>query len=404
MQNDRIILMFDWFNKKTFSWALYDFSNTIFSMNIVTLYFPLFIIQNLGGKEFHISLGIAISMAIGAMVSPFFGMYSDMKLKKNVMLAFTTIFSCLFTSLIPLSNKIHFALAFFILANFLYQISLIVYDSLLPSTIEEKNFGVVSGFGVAMGYMGTFLALIIGKIIVKSADDNAKIFLPTAILFFLFSIPCFFIKETKKKEIEKINIKDTIKRILYEKNLFNYFVGHILYLDAVNTIIAFMAVFLVKIGGFSQEGGEINYFFFFSTIFAVMGGFFWGYFIKKNDSRKGLILTLCLWSILLLVILLPLKKSYYWFIGPFTGVALAGTWSCDRPLLLSLIKDGESGRFFGFYYLTGKISSIIGPLIFGIILSMPYSTETLRYKLAFFSLFIMIIIALSFIKKIKKEG
>lgn len=399
-----ILNMKEWLNKKTFSWALYDFSNTIFSMNIVTLYFPLFVIQNLGGKEFHISLGIAISMAIGAIISPFFGMYSDMKLKKNVMLTITTIFSCLFTALIPISNKLFVALTFFILANFLYQISLIVYDSLLPSTTEEKYFGVVSGFGVAMGYMGTFLALLIGKIIVESSNDNAKIFLPTAILFLIFSIPCFFIKEIKKEEIEKINIKDTIKRILHEKNLLNYFIGHILYLDAVNTIIAFMAVFLVKIGGFSQEKGEINYFFFFSTIFAVLGGFFWGYFIKRNDSRKGLILTLCLWSILLLIILLPLKKSFYWFIGPFTGVALAGTWSCDRPLLLSLIKEGESGRFFGFYYLTGKISSIIGPIIFGAVLSIPYFTETIRYKMAFFSLFLMIAAALIFIKKIKKEG
>lgn len=394
--------MKEWLNKKTFSWALYDFSNTIFSMNIVTLYFPLFVIQNLGGKEFHISLGIAISMAIGALISPFFGMYSDMKFKKNVMLTITTILSCVFTSLIPVSNKLFVALAFFIMANFLYQISLIVYDSLLPSTTEEKNFGIVSGFGVAMGYMGTFLALIIGKFIVKSSSDNAKIFIPTAMLFLLFSIPCFFIKEIKKKEIERINIKDTIKRIIKEKNLLHYFIGHILYLDAVNTIIAFMAVFLVKIGGFTQEGGEINYFFFFSTIFAVIGGFFWGYFIKRNDSKRGLILTLSLWSILLLVILLPLQKSFYWFIGPLTGVALAGTWSCDRPLLLSLIKEGESGRFFGFYYLTGKISSIIGPMIFGIILSLPYFSETIRYKLAFFSLFLMIVTALTFIRKIKR--
>jgi UMF1 family MFS transporter len=365
-----------WLNKKTIAWSLYDFSNTIFSMNVVTLYFPLFVIQNHGGKEFHISVAISISMAIGAIISPFFGMYSDMRFRKNIMLAITTTLCCFFTLLIPQSNRLFLILFYFIMANFLFQISLIVYDSLLPSTTEKKYFGVVSGFGVAMGYMGTFLALIIGKLIVETPKDNGKIFLPTAMLFFIFSIPCFFINEIKKAEIEKISIKDTLKRIFIEKNLLYYFIGHILYLDAVNTIIAFMAVFLVKIGGFSQEGGEINYFFLFSTIFAVIGGLFWSRFLKKSDSKKGLVLTLCLWSILLIIILLPLKKSFFWFIGPFTGIALAGTWSCDRPLLLSLIKDSESGRFFGFYYLTGKISSIIGPLIFGAILSIPYFSET----------------------------
>ncbi len=395
--------MFDWLNKKTLSWALYDFSNTIFSMNIVTLYFPLYVVQNLHGREFHISLGIAISMAIGAMISPFFGMYSDMKYKKNIMLTFTTLFSCLFTALIPIVDRLYMALIFFIGANFFYQISLIVYDSLLPSTSVQKNYGIVSGFGVAMGYVGTFFALLMGKIIVKSPNDNPKIFLPTAILFFLFSIPCFFIREIKEKTIEKVNIKNTIKKIIRDKDLLNYFIAHILYLDAVNTIIAFMAIFLVKIGGFSQEGGEINYFFLFSTIFAVMGGLLWGYYIKKRDPRSGLILTLCLWCILLFIILLPLKKFFYWFIGPFTGIALAGTWSCDRPLLLSLIKEEESGRFFGFYYLTGKISSIMGPLIFGAILTIPFFNENIRYKLAFFSLLSMIFIALIFIIKVKKE-
>ncbi len=393
-------MMKEWLNIKTFSWALYDFANTIFSMNVVTLYFPLFLIQNLGGKEIHLSLAISISMAIGAIVSPFFGMFSDTKFKKNAMLSFTTIACVVFTSLIPQSRNIYIVILFFILANFLYQISLVVYDSLLPSTTNENFYGIVSGFGVALGYFGTFVALIVGKMIVKTQQDNHLIFVPTALLFLTFSMPCFFIKELKKGEHIKINIKGTIKRIVSEKNLFNYFIGHILYLDAINTIIAFMAVFLVKIGGFSQKDGEINNFFLFSTVFAVIGGFFWGQFIRKYNSRKGLILTLLLWSFLLLLVLMPLSKAFFWFLGPITGIALAGTWSCDRPLLLSLINEGEAGRFFGFYYLTGKISSIIGPLIFSSILSLPIDNEALRYKLSFFSLFLMIIIALYFIMKI----
>lgn len=392
--------MKDWLTKKTFSWALYDFANTIFSMNIVTLYFPLFLIQNLNGKEMHLSIAISTSMAIGAIVSPFFGMFSDMKLKKNVMLSITTIACVFFTSLIPESKNLYLVLFFFIMANFLYQISLIVYDSLLPSATEEKNFGIVSGFGVALGYLGTFLALVVGKLLVNSPEQNYRIFLPTALLFLIFSLPCFFIREIKKVAVENIKIHDTIQKIFKNRNLLFYFLGHILYLDAVNTIIAFMAVFLVKIGGFSQEKGEINNFFLFSTIFAVMGGFFWGQVNKKYGSKKGLLATLIIWCFLLIIVVLPLRKETFWFLGPITGIALAGTWSCDRPLLLSLIDESEAGRFFGFYYLTGKISSIIGPLIFSSILLLPYKDEAFRYRLSFLSLFIMIFIATIFIKKI----
>lgn len=389
--------------KKTVSWALYDFANTIFSMNIVTLYFPLFLIQNLGGKEIHLSIATSISMTIGAIVSPFYGMHSDKKLTKNHLLATSTILSCVFTTLIPAFPKILPAIIFFILANFLYQISLIAYDSLLPSATEEKHFGIVSGFGVALGYGGTFLALIVGKILVKSAQDNHLIFSPTAILFLLFSIPCFFIRDIKQVKMIDFSLKDTFKNILRDKDLLFYFVGHILYLDAVNTIIAFMAVFLVKIGGFSQEQGEINNFFLFSTIFATLGGILWGIMVRRINARTGLLWTLMLWCFLLFLVLLPISKLFLWFLGPITGIALAGVWSCDRPLLLSLIKEGEAGRYFGFYYLTGKVSSIIGPLIFGLILSVPWGDEKLRYKLAFFALFIMIASAYLFIRKIKQH-
>lgn len=40
-----------WLTRPSLSWALYDFANTIFSMSVVTLYFPLFLVQTLGYRE-----------------------------------------------------------------------------------------------------------------------------------------------------------------------------------------------------------------------------------------------------------------------------------------------------------------------------------------------------------------
>lgn len=46
------------------SWALYDLANTIFSLNIISLYFSLWIVNDLGGKdsEFGITSSMANSM------------------------------------------------------------------------------------------------------------------------------------------------------------------------------------------------------------------------------------------------------------------------------------------------------------------------------------------------------
>ena len=55
------------------SWALYDFANTIFSLNIVSLYFALWISTDLQGGEYLFPPTFALSMLAVALVAPFLG-------------------------------------------------------------------------------------------------------------------------------------------------------------------------------------------------------------------------------------------------------------------------------------------------------------------------------------------
>ena len=43
------------------SWALYDFANTIFSMNVATLYFSVWLIKDLGASSTLYAIGSDIS-------------------------------------------------------------------------------------------------------------------------------------------------------------------------------------------------------------------------------------------------------------------------------------------------------------------------------------------------------
>ncbi|HMN02072.1 MULTISPECIES: MFS transporter [Geobacter] len=392
-----------WLTRTSLSWALYDFANTIFSMSVVTLYFPLFLVQTLGYREYWLSLGLSLSMGLAAVASPFVGSASDRRIGKNVILAVATSLCCIATLLIPVPGHLAGVLAAFVAANFLYQVSLVAYDALLPSATDERHYGPVSGFGVALGYIGTFLALIIGKLLVTTPADNGRVFLPTAICFLLFALPCFFVKDLKRSQTSPVRVADTAREIIRDRDLRWYFAGHLLYLDAVNTVIAFMAVFLVKVGGFSQAKGEVNYFLMFSTIFAVIGGLFWGWLVRRRGARTGLLATLALWIAALGMVCLPLAKEHYWILGPLSGIALGGVWACDRPLLLNMVPRERAGSFFGFYYLTGKFSSVVGPLLFGAILALPLGTEAIRYRLAFFSLLIMVIAATACIARIRPK-
>ena len=59
------------------SWALYDFANTIFSMNIATLYFAVWLVSDLHASNTMVALGNGISSALVVISIPLFGAISD---------------------------------------------------------------------------------------------------------------------------------------------------------------------------------------------------------------------------------------------------------------------------------------------------------------------------------------
>ena len=59
------------------SWALYDFSNTIFSMNVATLYFTVWLVSDLGVSNTLDAVASAVSSALVFISIPFLGALSD---------------------------------------------------------------------------------------------------------------------------------------------------------------------------------------------------------------------------------------------------------------------------------------------------------------------------------------
>ena len=55
------------------SWACYDFANTIFSMNVISLYFALWVTVDHGGQDILYSGALSISMIAVAVSVPIFG-------------------------------------------------------------------------------------------------------------------------------------------------------------------------------------------------------------------------------------------------------------------------------------------------------------------------------------------
>ena len=59
------------------SWALYEFANTIFSMNIATLYFAVWLVADLHGSNTDVAIGNGITSVLVMMSIPVLGAVSD---------------------------------------------------------------------------------------------------------------------------------------------------------------------------------------------------------------------------------------------------------------------------------------------------------------------------------------
>src|SRR2546430_14700844 len=78
--------------RERLSWALYDFANTVFSMNIATLYFAAWLVADLHRSNTLYAVANGISSVLVVLSIPVFGALSDAtQRRKPWVLAFTLL-------------------------------------------------------------------------------------------------------------------------------------------------------------------------------------------------------------------------------------------------------------------------------------------------------------------------
>ena len=373
------------------SWVLYDLANTMFSMNIVSLFFSLWIINDMGGKDSDYGLANSFSMFVVFLIAPFLGALSDQTPRRMPFLIATTLVCCLATFLLGITG-VFMALLIFIVANVFYQSGLIFYDALLPEVSTPENRGRVGGIGVGVGYMGSFIGVLMGLIVLENLlglavlesnpAEKPLVFKLTALLFLLFALPCFFWVREKPRVGRVMLGRKAAKRAIYDlrntlvrldklPNLRRFLIGRVFYTDAANTFIIFMGVYLTNEVGFSET--EVYVALMLGILGATIGGLSWGFVVDWIGPKPSLLMVIGLWCIVITLTfsipLFGLAPVIFWAIAPLGGYSLGATWAADRPLMLRLAPAEHIGQFYGLYAMVGRFAAIVGPLLWALIVN-----------------------------------
>src|SRR6202049_2750149 len=83
--------------RERLSWALYDFANTVFSMNIATLYFAAWLVADLGHSNTLYAVVNGIASALVVVSIPVFGAISDGTQRRKPWVVGFTLIACVST-------------------------------------------------------------------------------------------------------------------------------------------------------------------------------------------------------------------------------------------------------------------------------------------------------------------
>src|SRR5919202_791157 len=86
--------------RERLSWAIYDFANTIWSMNVTSLYFATWLVVDLGASNTSYSWATAVSSLLMAVSVPILGAISDARRRRKPWVVGFTVTSCLATAAI----------------------------------------------------------------------------------------------------------------------------------------------------------------------------------------------------------------------------------------------------------------------------------------------------------------
>lgn len=388
--------------RERWSWALYDFANTIFSMNIVTLYFSVWLAEDLGARTGGYALATSLSSALVAVSVPVFGLISDQRRRRKAWVVALTLGCVLATAALGVVGQyargtaaVLPALAIFVIANYAYQGALPFYNAMLPELVPVREQGRLSGYGTALGYVGSIAGMLliapfvtgglpllgalpepllraIWRIPFAGTPGRAAAFVPTALAFLLCSLPFFLwcrdhlpVPRREWPRLEFVRPFRELAAAVADSRrypgLLRFVLSSYCYQDALGTVIAFMAVYAVKVMHFAN-GSEVTLFVVL-TIPSILGAAVAGAVSDRIGPKRTLLGVLAGWTALIVAIVLTGTQPVFWLLGGFIGFLFGGIPTTERPMLLTLVPDAESGRYFGVLVLSARAASIVGPLL-----------------------------------------
>ena len=369
--------------RERWAWYLYDFGNSAYAaVVLLAIYAAYFKGEVVGGAEGSRLWGIAvgIAMLIVAVTAPVLGTLADFSGTKKRFLFFYTALSCIFTASLFFVQRGDWLIGmlFFVLAEVGYRSSQVFYNALLPEIAGPEDIGKVSGNGWAIGSAGGVVCLLIVLVPIVLTGSNPLVvrlsLVFTAVFFALSSLPIFFwLRERAEPQqlppgesyvtIAFKRLSRTFKAVRRFREFIKFILAFLIYNDGILMVLDFGAILGAVLFGMEQQ--ELIIFMIIVQVTSIAGAYLFGLLTHTIGGKRTLVLSLLLMVVPVVWLYFTHSRVAFYIIGALAGFALTGVQSVSRTLVGMFSPQGQSAEFYGFFAVTGRTSSFIGPTIFG---------------------------------------
>jgi UMF1 family MFS transporter len=373
--------------REAWAWAMYDFANSGYTTVVVTAIFNAYYVASVAGNADWASLAwsgaLAVSYALIMLSAPAIGAYADQRLAKKRLLAVTTLGCVLGTAALSLvgPGEILLGVLLVVVSNFFFGTGENLIAAFLPELARPRGMGRLSGWGWGLGYLGGLLTLGICLAYVSHAqgrDMGADAFVPvtlwiTAALFLLASLPTFlFLQERGSARAGAAHpvagayrqVVDTLGHARRFPDLFRFLICIVFYQAGVQAVIALAAIYAQQAMHFDTQ--QTIQLVMVVNITAAAGAFAFGHVQDRIGHKRAIAITLVGWLVTVLLAWQATDAARFWLAANVAGLCLGASQSAGRALVAYFSPHGRRAEFFGLWGLAVKLSSILGPVTYGL--------------------------------------
>jgi UMF1 family MFS transporter len=374
--------------REVWSWASYDFANSGYTTVVITAIFNAYFVAVVAGDAPWATLAwtaaLSVSYAAIVVTAPLVGAWADAHAAKKRLLAITTAGCVAGTAALYFAGPgdLAIAIAALVISNFFFGTGENLIAAFLPELAQGRALGKVSGWGWAFGYVGGLVSLGVCFAYVVYAQgqgQGAAQFVPvtmliTAALFAVASLPTFLVLQ-ERAVAQRLpggayaqtfaRLLETVRQASRYRDLARFLVCILLYQAGVQTVIAIAAIYAQQAMGF--ETRETLLLVLVVNVTASIGAFGFGHFQDRLGHVRSVAITLAGWIVTTLVAWRSDGPGLFWVAANLAGLCMGASQSAGRALVGYLSPETRRAEFFGLWGLSVKLSSIVGPLTYGLV-------------------------------------